>query len=158
MSPVRNKSNMSTDYIIFDPIPISELCGGRLKRYGIQDAQSPQSTDEFRCLADGENNYLWAYGDPVTCFTRWMPNGWPEFILQSIATEFGVKIYSEYELNYEEEDAEGEPNPCYVPLEPPTDEEIAPMRTAWKAECEALDREREKLHKKWQEERETASP
>jgi hypothetical protein len=96
--PPRKKNIMSTDYIITTPIPMSELFGERLKKYGIRDAQSPEATDDARCLTDGENNYLWAYGNPVTGFTRYMPNGWPGFILQAIATEFGVEIYSEHAL------------------------------------------------------------
>ncbi len=136
---------MPTDYIITTPIPMSELFGERLKKYGIRDAQSPEATDDARCLRDGENNYLWAYGNPVTGFTRYMPNGWPGFILQAIATEFGVEIYSEHALYYEEESQE-EAKPSYVPLDtPPTDEAIVLMRAQSRAEREALDQELEAL-------------
>src|SRR6266478_1283477 len=85
---------MSTDYVITTSIPMSELFGERLKKYGIRDAESPKATDDARCLTDGENNYLWSYGNPVDSFTRCLPNGWPGFILQAIANEFGVEIYS----------------------------------------------------------------
>jgi hypothetical protein len=101
---------MSTDYYIHESIPVSELLGGRLDKYGIRDAESPKSSDDARCLTDGENNYLWAYGNPVTGFTRYMPNGWPGFILQAIANEFGVEIFSEHD----------EDTPCYVFLGTPT--------------------------------------
>jgi hypothetical protein len=55
----KKKIIMSTDYIITTPIPMSELFGDRLKKYGIRDAQSSEATDDTRCLTDGENNYLW---------------------------------------------------------------------------------------------------
>jgi hypothetical protein len=84
-----------------------------------------------------------------------MPNAWPGFILQAIATEFGVEIYSEYELNYADEN-EGEPKRSYVPLDSPTDEEIAAMRAEWKAEYAALDEEMEILRAKRREERAAA--
>jgi hypothetical protein len=51
---------MSVDYNIFKPIPISELFGERLKKYGMQDAQSPTSTNSARCLTDGEAGPDWA--------------------------------------------------------------------------------------------------
>src|SRR6267378_7879816 len=126
---------MSTDYIITTPIPMSELFGERLKKYSIRDAQSLEATHDVRCLTDGENNYLWAYGNPVTDFTRYMPNGWPGFILQAIATEFEVEIFSEHD----------EETPSYVPLGTPTEEEIAIMRAEARAECEAFDQRMENL-------------
>jgi hypothetical protein len=150
---------MSTGYYLLNnEIPVSELLGGQLDKYGIRDAQSSEARDDARCLTDGENNYLWAYGDPVNRFTRYMPNGRPWFILQAIATEFGVKIYSEYDLANAAEEGEETPTPYYVPLDCPipTQEEIAAMRADWKSECEALDQEREVLRAKWREERATA--
>jgi hypothetical protein len=130
---------MSTNYFIYEFIPVADLLGGRLDKYGIQDAKSADTDDDQRCLADGENNYLWAYGNPVECFTRYMPNGWPGFILQAIANEFGVEIFSEHD----------EETPSYVPLGTPTDEEIAVMRAEARAECEALDHEMENLRVTW---------
>jgi hypothetical protein len=148
---------MSTGYYIIDEaIPVCELLGRRLDKYGIRDAQSPNSTDDARCLTDGENNYLWAYGNPVNSFTRYMPNGRPGFILQSIATEFGVEIYSEYDLDYAPEEGEEAPKPSYVPHASQTEQEIAAMRADWKTECEALDEEMETLRAKRREERATA--
>jgi hypothetical protein len=97
---------MSTNYFIYEFIPVADLLGGRLDKYGIQDAKSADTDDDQRCLTDGENNYLWAYGNPVECFTRYMPNGWPGFILQAIANEFGVEIFSEHDAD----------QPSYVPV------------------------------------------
>ena len=86
----------------------------------------------------------------MNSFARYMPNGRPGFILQSIATEFGVEIYSEHELDYYySEEGRDEPTPCCLPLDPPTNEEIVVMRAEWRAECEALDEELEKLRMKW---------
>jgi hypothetical protein len=130
---------MSTDYFIYVPITVTEFVGGRLDKYGITDAKSTDADERQRCLTDGENNYLWAYGNPVECFTRYMPNGWPGFILQAIANEFGVEIFSEHD----------EETPSYVPLGTPTDEEIAVMRAEARAECEALDHEMENLRVTW---------
>jgi len=124
---------MSTDYFIYVPITVTEFVGGRLDKYGITDAKSTDADERQRCLTDGENNYLWAYGNPVECFTRYMPNGWPGFILQAIANEFGVEIFSEHD----------EETPSYVPLGTPTDEEIAVMRAEWRTECAEFDRELE---------------
>jgi hypothetical protein len=97
---------MSTDYFVYEPITVTEFFGGRLDKYGIIDAKSANADDRQRCLTDGENNYLWAYGNPVECFTRYLPNGWPGFILQAIANEFEVEIFSEHD----------EETPSYVPL------------------------------------------
>jgi hypothetical protein len=85
-----------------------------------------------------------------------MPNGRPHFILQSIATEFGVEIYSEYDLADAAEKGEEAPKPCYAPIAFQTEEEIAAIRADWKSECEALDQEMEVLRAKWREERATA--
>ena len=86
---------MSTGYSVVDvqAIPVAELLGGRLARYGICEAQSQTATDHARCLTDGLENFLWCYGSPVTHFARYFPNGHPGFILRSIATEFDVEIY-----------------------------------------------------------------
>ena len=124
---------MSTDYFIYVPITVTEFVGGRLDKCGITDAKPTDADERQRCLTDGENNYLWAYGNPVECFTKYMPNGWPGFILQAIANEFGVEIFSEHD----------EETPSYVPLGTPTDEEIAVMRAEWRTECAKLDRELE---------------
>jgi hypothetical protein len=148
---------MSTGYYIYGPIPVTELLGGRLDKYGVRDAQSPNATDDSKCLTDGENNYLWAYGNPVNSFARYLPNRYPGFILKSIATEFGVEIYSEHDLIDTAENGEEAPKPSFVPLRIPTDEEIALMRAAWRAECEALDHEMENLRAKWREEPAAAS-
>ena len=67
------------------------------------------------------------------------PNGWPGFILQAIANEFGVEIFSEHD----------EETPSYVPLGTPTDEEIAVMRGEWRTECAELDRELENFCVTW---------
>jgi hypothetical protein len=130
---------MSTDYFIYVPITVTEFVGGRLDKYGITDAKPTDADERQRCLTDGENNYLWAYGNPVECFTRYMPNGWPGFILQAIANEFGVEIFSEHD----------EETPSYVPLGTPTDEEIAVMRAEWRTECVELDRELENFRVTW---------
>ena len=90
---------------------------------------------------DGEANYLWAYGSPVDNFTRYAGNR-PGFILQAIANEFGVEIFSEH----------NEETPCYVPLGTPTDEEVAVMRAEFRAECKALNEEMENRRTKWREE------
>jgi hypothetical protein len=103
--------------------------------YGIIDAKSAHADDRHRCITDGENNYLRVDGDPVCCFTRYIPNGWPGYILQAIANEFGVEIFSEHD----------EDQPSYVPLGTPTEQEIAVMRAEWRTECAELDRELENL-------------
>jgi len=130
---------MSIDYFIYVPITVTEFVDGRLDKYGITDAKPTDADERQRCLTDGENNYLWAYGNPVECFTKYMPNGWPGFILQAIANEFGVEIFSEHD----------EETPSYVPLGTPTDEEIAVMRAEWRTECVELDRELENFRVTW---------
>jgi hypothetical protein len=95
--------------------------------------------DDNRCIMDGQNNYLWVYGDPVRSFARYRPNGRPGFMLQAIANQFEVEIFFEH---YEDE-------PSYVPLGTPTDEEIAVMRAEWRAECTELDRELENFRVTW---------
>jgi hypothetical protein len=130
---------MSTNYFIYEFIPVADLLGGRLDKYGIQDAKSPDTDDDQRCLTDGENNYLWAYGNPVNGFTRYRPNGWPGFILQAIENEFEVEIFSEHD----------EDQPSYVPLGTPTEEEIAVMRAEWRTECEGLEQEMKNLRVTW---------
>jgi hypothetical protein len=110
-----------------------------LDKYGIIDAKSAHADDRHRCITDGENNYLRVDGDPVCCFTRYIPNGWPGYILQAIANEFGVEIFSEHD----------EDQPSYVPLGTPTEQEIAVMRAEWRTECAELDRELENLRVTW---------
>src|ERR1700738_253449 len=134
---------MSTDYVASELITVSDLLGGRLDKYGITDAKSPNSDKYQRCLTDGDENYLWAYGERfVNCFTRWMPNRLPGFILHAIVTAFDVEIFSEHD----------EDTPSYVPLGNPTEEQIAAMRVLWRAECSEMEERSAKL----QEER-TAS-
>ena len=130
---------MSINYFIYEPITVTEIFGGRLDKYGIRDAKSANADDLHRCITDGENNYLWVDGDPVGCFTRYRPNGWPGFILQAIANEFEVEIVSEHD----------EDEPSYVPLGTPTEEEIAVMRAEWRAECEGLEQEMKNLRVTW---------
>jgi hypothetical protein len=125
---------MSIDYYIHEPIPVAELLGGRLDKYGVREAPSPKATNDSKFFTDGQRNYLWSYGDPVDTFVEYVPNRYPGFILQSIATEFGIEIYSEYDFK------EGA-KPSYIPGEKPTPEEIARLREDWRIECEALDRE-----------------
>jgi hypothetical protein len=137
---------MSTDYLIVYPIPMSELFGERLKKYGIQNAQSPKATNDSRCLVDDENNYVWVYGDPAMILTRYLPNGWPDFILQAIATEFGVKLYSD---DREFGERNWSASPRFVPLDTATDEEIAQMKANWRVECAALDEELKQCFALW---------
>jgi hypothetical protein len=138
---------MSTDYVSSELITVSDLLGGRLDKCGITDGKSPKADKCQRCLTDGDENYLWAYGERfIGCFTRWMPNGRPGFMLQAIANEFDVEIFSEHD----------EETPSYVPLGKPTDDEIAAMRSEWWAECKELDREKE-FRAKLREERAAAS-
>jgi hypothetical protein len=92
----------------------------------------------------------------VTSFARYLPNGYPDFILQSIATEFGIEIYSEYDLIVAGEEGGEQPEPSYLPLEKPTSEEVARMRADWRTDCEAFDRQRESQRIKWRQEREAA--
>jgi hypothetical protein len=139
---------MSTDYVSSELITVSDLLGGRLEKYGITDSKSTDENECHRSLTDGENNYLWVYGERfVECFTRYMPNGWPGFMLQAIANEFDVEIFSEHD----------EDTPLYVPLGKPTEVEISAMRSEWRTECEELDRELEEFRTKWREERTAAS-
>jgi hypothetical protein len=130
---------MSTDYSISGFIFVADLFGGGLDKYGITDAKSADADERQKCLTDGENNYLWVYGDPVECFTRYLPNGWPGFILQAIANEFEVEIFSEHD----------EETPSYVPLGKPTEREIAVMRAEWRTECEGLEQEMKNLRVTW---------
>src|SRR6516225_2495001 len=113
---------MSTDYYIDEPIPVSDLFGGRLDKYGVRDAESLNATDNSKCLTDGLNNYLWTHGNPVDCFTQYLPNRYPSFILQSIATEFGVEIYSEHEIVDVAKEGEEAPKPSYIPGDKPNSE------------------------------------
>jgi hypothetical protein len=71
-----------------------------------------------------------------------MPNGRPGYMLQAIANEFDVEIFSEY----------NEDTPSYIPLGKPTEERIAEMRVEWRAECKELDREMEEFRAKSREE------
>src|SRR5258706_11620627 len=133
---------MSTDYISSELITISDFLGGRWDKYGITHAKSPNADKGQRCVTDGEENYLWVYGERfVECFTRWAPNGLPGYMLQAIANEFDVEIFSEHD----------EETPSYVPLGKPTEEEITAMRSEWRTECEELDREKEELETKSRE-------
>jgi hypothetical protein len=138
---------MSTGYYICEPVPVAEFFGGRLDKYGVQDANAPSAGADNRCITDGQNNYLWVYGDPVRSFARYRPSGRPGFMLQTIANEFEVEIFPEDD--YDE--------PLYVPSRKPTEEEIAVMRAAWRSECAELDREIEEFRAKLREERTAAS-
>ena len=148
MSPIQEEGNMSTGYFVRETIPVAEFFGGRLDKYGIQDANAPKADDDHRCITDGQNNYVWVYGNPVRSFARYRPNGWPGFMLQAIANEFEVEIFPERDYD----------QPLYVPLGKPTEEEIAVMLAEWRTECAELDREREKVRVTWRgEEITTAS-
>ena len=71
-----------------------------------------------RCLTDGSGNFLVAIEDPERAETvagienfvlgNYAVKGWPQYILQAIANEFGVNIFSKY-------DADSESPPCYDP-------------------------------------------
>ena len=135
----------TTEYYIDGSIPVSELVGGRLNKYGIEKFVSKDANENRICLTDGQNNFLWCYDNPVDNFIKYFPNGSPWFILRAIANEFRVEIFSEYD----------EVTPCHVP-DTPTDKEIAVMKAEWRAECEAHRRDMAELNAKWQEERAAA--
>jgi hypothetical protein len=119
---------MATHYHVVPPIPLADLVGERLHKYGIRDAGSPKATERAKCLTDGVDNYLWAFAAEdgrVTGLSRYMPNGWPYFMLQAIATEFRVELLCEG----------SEDPPCYEPEDAPSIEEIAELRAEWSAEC-----------------------
>ena len=128
---------MSTDYFIYVPITVTEFVDGRLDKYGITDAKPTDADERQRCLTDGENNYLWAYGNPVECFTTRMA-GRGSFC-RRLQNEFEVEIFSEHD----------EETPSYVPLVKPTEQEIAVMRAEWRTECAELDRELENFRVTW---------
>src|ERR1700730_10844264 len=99
MRPRKEKVIMSIDYIILFPIPMPELFGDRLRKYGyttpsrqIQPTM-PDVSRTVRIITSG----LMAIRQLV--LTHYVPNRLPDFILQAIATEFDVRIYSEHELD-----------------------------------------------------------
>jgi len=92
---------MSTDFRFEKKVNFEELFDGRLEKFGIREnSNEGMTSDNCRCLTDG-NNFLWIYGDIfVTSFTRYAPNGAPGKILAAMAETFETEIYSEYEPQY----------------------------------------------------------
>jgi hypothetical protein len=135
---------MSTDYLLTPEVranlPMAQF-PDRLARYGIRDAHSADADDHSLCLTDGLKNHLWVYSDPKTgmvqFFTRYYPNRSPGYILQCIATEFGIELYNETTVG--DLDEGDELIPSFVPEERPSDEEIAAERANWEAHRDKLD-------------------
>jgi hypothetical protein len=99
----KRRIKMSTDYVILPPISASELFDGRLEKFGVREHVNEETTEDHRCLVDG-NNYLWldvADDGNVTGFKRYAPNGNPSRIIDAIFSAFeGHEIFSEYEPQY----------------------------------------------------------
>jgi hypothetical protein len=92
-----------------EAIPFAQLLA-RLEPYGIVDAKSADADAAAICITDG-CNYLWCYPDPATSFIRYAPNGYPGIMLQAIADEFGVDIWSEQDTQY------ADASPSFVPVQ-----------------------------------------
>lgn len=126
-------------YCVLDEknIPLADLFDGRLAKYQIEDAQSPTATASSRCLTDGARNFLRCWADQAEVlqgFESFMPGGWPAYMLEAIATEFGISIYNETELVDASEDDEP---PCpYAVSEPdcPSDAELTARHEDWMIE------------------------
>lgn len=93
---------MSTNFRALDPILARHLLDGRLEEFGIREHFSDATNDRERLLTDGWN-YLWLYLDDagfVAGFTRYLPNGAPNKILDAVAEAFDTEIASEHEPQY----------------------------------------------------------
>jgi hypothetical protein len=94
---------MSTDYRPLTPIRVADLLDGRLEKVGVwQHHPERKLAAHEKCLTDG-SNYLFVYSNEkglVSCFSRYMPNGDPRYILATICDEFDVDIVSEHEPQY----------------------------------------------------------
>jgi hypothetical protein len=99
---------MSIDFRPLTPIRMSDLFDGRLASAGVYEHRVKAEHDvklrnpNARCLTDGKN-FLWVFSNEegfVSSFTRWMPNGDPQYILSVIVDDFEVEIVSEYEPQY----------------------------------------------------------
>jgi hypothetical protein len=78
---------------------MADLFDRSLEPAGIKEHyRQGQTSEQNRCRTDGEN-FLWVSSKQeglVNRFTRWFPNGNPQYILSAIAIEFDVEIVSEH--------------------------------------------------------------
>jgi len=83
-------------------IRFADVFDGRLAPHGITEEVNEDTTENSRCLTDG-NNWLWVFLDASTewaSFKRYAPNGCPDLILAAIEQAFDTNIYSEYEPQF----------------------------------------------------------
>lgn len=92
----------SIEYVALTPVPMADLVGGRLTKYGIREwVVKGETTRKAKCLTEGRN-FVWAYADKeglVTGFTRYSGN-WTHDIFAAIGEEFGIRIVSEHEPEF----------------------------------------------------------
>ena len=92
---------MSTAYRPLKDVLACELFDGRLQKFGVREHVNEDTSEERRCLTDG-NNFLWLYINDglVSSLTRYAPNGAPGKILNAIAQAFDTDIVSEHEPQF----------------------------------------------------------
>jgi len=93
---------MSTAYVSLKAIRFESLFDGTLKRFGIREHVTGDSSRVTRLLTDGQNS-LWVTADEAGCvagFKRYLPNGAPGLILAAIEEVFDTDIVSEYEPEF----------------------------------------------------------
>lgn len=80
---------MSTDFRLSETLRFSDLLDGRLEKFGVREQITPHTSDEGKCLTDGDN-FLWIYaneGGFISLLTRNGAND-PNRILGTIAEAF----------------------------------------------------------------------
>src|SRR6516225_5754165 len=106
---------MSTDFRPLTPIRMAELLDGRLERVGVWEHHPKWELAPNRKILTDGSNYLHVYSKEkglVSCFSRYMPNGNPGYILTAISDEFDVDIVSEHEPQYWGFDTQEEWDAC----------------------------------------------
>src|SRR6516165_12628554 len=99
---------MSVWFYTSDDIKFEDLFDGRLGARGVKEHVTDQTTEEERCLTDGDNNYLWVsrhahYGHAL--FEHDSSSGWPVRILLAIEEAFSTHIcFYDERMGYEEAD------------------------------------------------------
>jgi hypothetical protein len=93
---------MSTDFGISEKVRLSDLLDGRLERFGVYEHMTEVTSDQQKCLTDGDN-HLWVFANDegfVSILTRNAGGGSPDGILSAIAEGFRTEIFSEHEPQY----------------------------------------------------------
>ena len=92
---------MSTHFIALPPVRFADLFDGRLDRLGVTERVSEVTTDDWRCLTDG-NGTLWisVNKNGSASFKLTAQGGAPGYILSTVEKVFDTEIVSEYEAKY----------------------------------------------------------